>query len=296
MRKLARGARRTHFAILMAAAAAVVQPAAQALAEGFAGTARPPDLEQLGRGHAEEARRLAEKLERARQRRDARVAVKTPAPEPSAQAVLNVALLGGAQLGLTRAPRGEPAADQGAPLAPEPPEYAVQRLQDTRVTVLLRMAPGTYGIRRGNRSADPILCLPDGCYASEGVDTPARFLPGRRALGFRNTWGPRAHACRGALDCVFRDVDLGRLPGYLQPVDLHILRHDRRRGQLVRTDSGCALAGGRLVCHDGIIAEDYVMWIVPERMAAAAGPAALERALAEGLGLEAADLPQYGRP
>jgi hypothetical protein len=158
------------------------------------------------------------------------------------------------------------------------------RLQDTEVTVLLWLAPGTYGIRRGQRTADPILCVADGCYVSRGADQPARFLPGRRALGFRNTWGDRAGACRAALGCVFRAVDLGRLPGYLQPVDLHILKHDRRRGQQVGADSSCRLAAGRLACRHGLATEDYGLWVVPESLAAAAGPVVLQRALAEGFG------------
>src|SRR5262245_19990849 len=133
-------------------------------------------------------------------------------------------------------------------VAPEPGAVAEGplRLQDTEVTVLLWLAPGSYGIRRGYRTADPVLCVADGCYVSRGPERPARFLPGRRALGFFNTWGERAGACRDALMCVFRRVDLGRLPGYLQPVDLHILRHDRRRGARIGADSNCRLELGRL--------------------------------------------------
>ena len=71
----------------------------------------------------------------------------------------------------------------------------------------------------------------------------------------------------------------------LQPVDLHILKHDRRQPQVVTADSGCNLAAGRLTCSRGVYAEDYVMWIVPERMAAAAGPDVLARAAREGLGV-----------
>jgi len=145
------------------------------------------------------------------------------------------------------------------------------------------MAPGSYGIRRGHPTADPILCLPDGCYVSRGPELSARFFPGRRALGFANTWGGRAGACRNELACVFRDIDLGGLPGYLQPVDLHILKHDRRRGLEVVTDSSCRLERERLDCDDGLMMADYALWIVPENLAAAAGPAALWRALAEGL-------------
>jgi hypothetical protein len=153
---------------------------------------------------------------------------------------------------------------------------------DWRVTVLMLMAPGTYGIRRGARVADPVLCTTDGCYVSNGADVPARFLPRRRALGIGNTLGARAGACRQSLSCVFRDVEF-EYPALLQPVDLHVLKHDRRRPQRVLTDSDCHLAVGRLTCSRGIYAEDYVLWIVPERLAAMAGPEALERALSDGL-------------
>jgi hypothetical protein len=153
-----------------------------------------------------------------------------------------------------------------------------------RVTVLLVMVPGSYGIRRGGvQVADPVLCLRDGCYISAGADRPATFLPGRKALGFRNTWGARAGACRNALGCIFRSVELGTLPTFLQPVDLHIFRHDLRAGFAVLADSDCAITAGRLGCRHGIDAETYTMWIVPERLAQALGPAGLERALSEGL-------------
>jgi hypothetical protein len=153
-----------------------------------------------------------------------------------------------------------------------------------RVTVLLVMAPGSYGIRRGGAQvADPVLCMRDGCCISAGADRPATFLPGRKALGFRNTWGTRAGACRNALGCIFRGVELGTLPTFLQPVDLHIFRHDLRAGFAVLADSDCAITAGRLACRHGIDAETYTMWIVPERLAQTLGPAGLERALSEGL-------------
>jgi colicin import membrane protein len=177
-----------------------------------------------------------------------------------------------------------------APAAKMPPPLGLgaavpARLSQTEVTVLLILEPGNYGIRRrGPRVADPVLCIPgDGCYISTGADQPAAFMPGRRAFGFRNTLGARAGACRGSLGCVFRGIDLGSLPGYLQPVDLHILKHDRREVHAVLADSGCRAEAGRLLCTHGIQAEDYTMWILPESLAAAAGPAALERAVAEGL-------------
>jgi hypothetical protein len=153
-----------------------------------------------------------------------------------------------------------------------------------RVTVLLVMAPGSYGIRRGGALvADPVLCMRDGCYVSAGADRPATFLPGRKALGLRNTWGARAGACRNALGCIFRSVELGTLPAFLQPVDLHIFKHDVRAGFAVLADSDCAIGAGRLTCRHGIDAETYTLWVVPERLAQTLGPAGLERALSEGL-------------
>jgi hypothetical protein len=155
---------------------------------------------------------------------------------------------------------------------------------ETRVTVLLLLEPGTYGIRRGGpKIADPVLCVPDGCYVSAGADRPATFLRGRKALGIGNTLGGRAGACRGALGCVFRGVELGTLPGYLQPIDMHIFKHDRRRPQVVQADSACSAQAGRLLCSRGIYADDYAMWVVPESLAATAGADALQRAVMDGL-------------
>ena len=154
----------------------------------------------------------------------------------------------------------------------------------SRFTVLLVMEPGTYGIRRrGPRVADPILCTRWGCYVSTGANGSAIFMAGRSATGFGNTLGRRAGACRQSLGCVFRDVEIGSLPGYLQPIDLHIFKHDRREGHLVLANSGCRTESGRLACRYGIYADNYTLWVLPETFAAAIGPAALQQAVAEGL-------------
>ena len=174
------------------------------------------------------------------------------------------------------------------PSAPLPPTgtplKSAAGFAPTRVTVLLVMEPGTYGIRRGGaKIADPVLCMREGCYVSAGTDHPAVFLPGRRALGFRNTWGARAGACRNTLGCVFRGVELGVLPGFLQPVDLHLFKHDLRMGHAILADSDCRADAGRLACRHGIYADNYSMWIIPESLAATAGSAALQRALTDRL-------------
>jgi hypothetical protein len=178
------------------------------------------------------------------------------------------------------------------PAAPTPRPFSTPLSAPGRVSVLLALTPGSYGIRRHNPgTADPVLCTLEGCYVSAGADAPALFLRGHKALGFANTWGLRAGACRQSLRCVFRGVELAEVPAFLQPVDLHILHHDRRRGQVIGSDSACGIRSGALTCERGIATPEYRLWVVPERIAAEAGPAALEQALADGLeGTRAADL------
>jgi hypothetical protein len=164
--------------------------------------------------------------------------------------------------------------------------------RERAVTILVVMAPGNYGIRRnGPKVADPVLCTPNGCYISAGADSPAYFLPGHKALGFGNTFGARAGACRQRLGCVFRGIELGREPLVVRPVDMHILKHDARQPQTIDGDSGCRLDGGSISCSRGIYADSYVMWVIPEAMARAVGGPGLERTLEDGLALpRSADL------
>ncbi|MDX2155773.1 MAG: hypothetical protein SFW09_04605, partial [Hyphomicrobiaceae bacterium] len=153
----------------------------------------------------------------------------------------------------------------------------------TRVTVLLRLEPGTYGIRRNNKTADPLLCGEQGCYVSAGAEEAADLLRRRRALGVGGTLGRRAGACNNSLGCVFRGVELGAYPAIVQPVDMHVIKHDRRQPQVLHETSDCEASGGRLSCRQSYRGPDYVMWIVPEQVAEAAGSAALERAVEDGL-------------
>lgn len=152
-----------------------------------------------------------------------------------------------------------------------------------KVTVLLVMAPGAKGIRRLEKTADPIVCSTLGCYVGMGSGVPARLMPHSRATGFINTWGDRAGACRHSLTCVFRDVDLGDGTAGLQPIDLKVLKHDRRQLQTVSADTTCRVTAGRLTCAQPVVASDYVLWVVPEHVAEMAGPEMLAKAVNEGL-------------
>lgn len=154
---------------------------------------------------------------------------------------------------------------------------------DGRVTVLMIMTPGNKGIRRFDKSADPILCARDGCYISSGAEIPARFISLSRSLGPANTFGARAGACNQKTGCVFRGVDVSGGDAVLQPVDLKVISHDRRNMMSAYTDMSCRVDGERLTCGRPMVAADYTLWVVPERVAEQAGAAMLQRALDDGL-------------
>jgi colicin import membrane protein len=217
-----------------------------------------------------EAQRLAERLRSAREEREVRAGAKTAAAREDhrdEQASVESARSATHQLNSDATSRD---ADFVAP-------------KERRVTVLLLMQPGDRGIRRNNKSADPVLCGYHDCYVSNGPDGAASLLPARKALGFFRTWGRRAGACNNSLGCVFRGVDLEALDGVVMPVDMRVVRHDRREPQEVAATSECRLERGYLACRKGIHSNDYDMWLVPESLAARAGPAILMRALEEGL-------------
>jgi hypothetical protein len=153
----------------------------------------------------------------------------------------------------------------------------------TKVTVLMVLAPGNKGIRRFDKTADPVLCTQDGCYISAGGAQSAVQRPLHKVLGPGNTFGKRAGDCNHSLGCVFRGVDVGASQNYLQPVDLKVMVHDRRRQAPLVPDTSCRLTAGQLTCERAIVGEDYKLWVIPEHVAEIAGPSGLARALAEGL-------------
>lgn len=152
-----------------------------------------------------------------------------------------------------------------------------------RATVLLVMTPGRRGIRRWNKTADPMLCIEGSCYISAGDQSPARQISRRKGFGPGIALGERAGACRNQTACVFRDVDMAGGKVWMQPIDLRILRHDRRESRRVEIDRSCSIVRGRLSCRQTVESDDYRAWIVPEDVAAAAGEQALRDALAAGL-------------
>jgi colicin import membrane protein len=143
------------------------------------------------------------------------------------------------------------------------------------------MESGTNGIRRyGRKTADPVICSGPTCWISTGNERSATAMNRGTALGPGNTLGRRAAACNQHLACVFRDVDLKTLSASIQPIDLRIMRHDRREPLSLQADPTCRLsASGALTCDRTFTARSWRAWVVPEALAKEAGAAALETAL-----------------
>jgi chemotaxis protein histidine kinase CheA len=196
-----------------------------------------------------------------------------------------------------------PAMGLGAPQAHQPaiPPQSVSSPPDTtlpttRVTVLLVMESGTNGIRRyGKKTADPVICSGATCWVSMGNDHSATAMHRGTALGPGNTLGRRAAACNQHLACVFRDIDLKTLSASIQPIDLRIMRHDRREPLSLEADTSCRLsASGGLSCDRTFSTRSWRAWVVPESVAKQATPAALEAALDTRLSLKPSAALQTG--
>ena len=154
---------------------------------------------------------------------------------------------------------------------------------DRSVTILLIMNVGKKGVRLWSKTADPMLCIKDKCYLSQGADKPAQELLRSKAFGPTVALGERGLACRSSPKCVFRDVDLHGRSASLQPVDLRFVRHDRRPRRRIAADETCTVVGDRLLCDKLYGAGDWRAWVVPESIADWAGPKLLKLALERGL-------------
>ncbi len=163
----------------------------------------------------------------------------------------------------------------------DPPQSIVEN--DRRVTILLIMNVGKKGIRRWSKTADPMLCIRDKCYLSQGPSSPAKELLRSKAFGPGVALGMRGLSCRSSPACIFREVNLRSRSASLQPVDLKILRHDRRESRLIEADHSCTMVAGRLSCDKIFGTRDWRAWVVPEAVADWAGSNVLEAALHSGL-------------
>jgi hypothetical protein len=244
--------------------------------------------------HAEEARKAEEQrqaqaareaLERQRTEEAERVAEKFRLAREAWEAKQRQADAAARERGTdTRDSLGGPTPNAQTPPAPwDTPNDAPARYLPTRVTILLVVDPRHRVFAAYPPTANPVLCIDQGCYISGGANAPSEYMPRYVALGPANSIGRRAGPCRNQLTCVFRDVELGGGYAQIQPVDMGLLHHDRREIRGVRPDPTCDILGARLFCGEPVVAKGYRAWIVPEVIATKAGPDALREALALGL-------------
>jgi colicin import membrane protein len=212
-----------------------------------------------------EAARIAEKFRLARKAREERSRT-TSAPDMETRNSL-----GG--------PVAEPA--RPAPLLAAPAATPMSYPQ--RVTVLIVMQPRRHGFAGKRMTANPVLCVGDSCYVSNGPTSPATVMRRAQALGPGNTLGRNAGVCRNQTTCVFRGVTLSTPQTTMQPVDMGFLRHDRREIRSIEPDRSCDAGADGLSCSTPIISSGYRAWVVPETIAERVGAPALARALDDGL-------------
>ena len=246
----------------------------------------------------DEARRIAEKFRLSREAREAREAQEVKQAR-EAQQVHEAHIQRAPEMLQTRSslggPVSEPELETASPFIDKPagPPKSTGTVARTpaetslsypqRVTVLLQMDPRRHGFGGRRMTANPVLCVGESCYVSNGSRVSATAMARGRTLGPGNTLGRNAGVCRNDTTCVFRGVLLASPNATIQPVDMGFLRHDRREVRAARPDSSCRTTNGELTCASPIIASRYRAWIVPEAVAETAGASALERALDVGL-------------
>jgi len=229
---------------------------------------------------ADEAAKTAEADRIAREAEH--IALEAAREEKSMRLEQKLRALEASRLAKQNAPAEPPAPPMG--LGSAPAAASSSEPQSQRVTVLLAMEPGTNGIRRfGQKTADPIICSGKSCWQSAGPSTPAKALVRGLALGPGNTLGRRAASCNHRLGCVFRDVDLGTAPAILQPIDLRILRHDRRQPLMVERDPSCKVSSQGVHCDKLIQGTGWRAWVMSETVAKQAGDKMLEAAIGANL-------------
>ncbi len=235
----------------------------------------PPadELRVLEARREAELKRLSEKLKRAADARGPKPADIITQPEWATEVVA--------------APAESLDTKQRSALGAQPLTGSVSTSPDFglkgRATILMVLAASDGRPLNSERAADPILCLQDGCYVSNGPQAQASYHSFGQSLSLPGRIGRGAGTCNHARTCVFRDVDLGAATTLVQPIDLKLVRHDRREQREVSIDQTCKLIEGRLSCSRPVRTATYTLWIVPEHVAREIGSDKLAEAVSDGL-------------
>lgn len=262
----------------VAAHADTVDPA-QAIAQKFSEPNTEPQERSFARPGSDYetdmlARAKAEELERKQQ--EARTtAIKPAVPEPPMQ------------ISPPPAPPSPPAKLAALPPKaiedpPRPsPEIEAAPTLPTRAaaTVLLVLDPDGAGL---GIKPDPILCIDNTCWLSNGFGAPARSLPRNQAVALSGTGDMTAESCSGKSGCVYRNVIID--PTHrIDVIEVGEGGGASAGAYTVAADRSCHVDGDSLSCTNGLATQNFRIWVVPEAQAEAAGAVRLENTLAEGL-------------
>ncbi len=183
-----------------------------------------------------------------------------------------------------------PAEKQPAPIpiaataAPKPESQRAivaeaPRSDATQATVLLVLGidGGALGFK-----PDPIICIDESCWLSNGIEAPALSMPRTQAVALRTTEETTSDPCAGKSACVYRGVTIAA-DARIEVIEVGESRGASAGAFTIAADKSCRNDGGGLLCDNGVATQDFRIWVVPEAIAAATGPEGLEEAVAEGL-------------
>lgn len=262
----------------VAARADTVDPA-QAIAQKFSEPSSEPQERSFARPGADYeadmlARAQAEELERKQQE------VRTTAAKPAVPEAP-------AQISPPPAAPSPPAKLAALPpkATDDPPRPSVEAAPTsplptrTAATVLLVLDPEGAGL---GIKPDPILCIDNTCWLSNGFRAPARSLPRNQAVALKGTGDTTAESCSGKSGCVYRNVIID--PTHrIDVIEVGEGGGASAGAYTVTADKSCRVDGDSLSCNNGLATQNFRIWVVPEAQAEAAGAIRLENTLAEGL-------------
>jgi hypothetical protein len=190
-------------------------------------------------------------------------------------------------------PAPPPAVTPAAEKQPAPVVAAVPSKPDRERTIVAEApkpgaAPATVLLVLDTNDAalgfkpDPIICIDDRCWLSNGIEAPAVSMPRTQAVALQTTEESSADSCTGKSACVYRAVSIDP-DARIEVIEVGEGRGASAGAYTVPADASCRSEGGALLCDNGLATQSFRIWVVPEAVAAAAGSSSIEDAIENGL-------------
>ncbi|CAA2137016.1 hypothetical protein [Hyphomicrobium sp. ghe19] len=245
------------------------------------------EADMLSRAGAEEANRLKQEA-RTRQVAAEPAATAPVAPIaalPVAAAPVTAAPIPAPPPAVTPAPEKQPAPVPVAAAVPTKPESERMIVAEApkpgsvpaTVLIVLDTNDAALGFK-----PDPIICIDDRCWLSNGIEAPAVSMPRTQAVALSTTEESTADSCAGKSACVYRAVSIDP-DARIEVIEVGESRGASAGAYTVPADTSCRSEGGALLCDNGLATQNFRIWVVPEAIAASAGPSSIEDAIENGL-------------